>query len=97
MEFDVTAFMPEDGKLSIALKVVNDIGRGGLWQPSELRFFKKENSVLERSETVTYKGREKAHFDTVKLYALKHPGDKTVAVSLEYRIEGKGNLIHDLP
>ena len=49
--------------------------------------------VLERPETVTYKGREKAHHDTVKLYALKHPGDKTVAVSLEYRIEGKGKVV----
>ena len=93
MEFDITAFMPEDGKVSIALKVVNDIGRGGLWQPSELRFFKKENSVLERPEAVTYKGREKTHFDTVKLYALKHPGDKTVAVSLECRVEGKGKVV----
>ena len=93
MEFDITAFMPDDGKLSIALKVVNDIGRGGLWQPSELRFFKKENSILERPEAVVYKGRGKTHFDTVKLYMLKHPGDKTVAVSLEYRIEGKGKIV----
>ena len=93
MEFDITAFMPEDGKLSIALKVVNDIGRGGLWQPSELRFFKKENSVVERSEAVAYRGGPKAHHDLVKLYALKHPGDKTVAVGFEYRISGKGKIV----
>ena len=93
MEFDVTAFMPEDGRMSIALKVVNDIGGGGLWQPSELRFFRKENSVLERPDAVTYKGRGKMYFDTVKLYALKHPGDKMVAVSLEYRIVGNGKVV----
>ena len=93
MEFDITSFMPADGRLSIALKVVNDVSRGGLWQPSELRFFKKENSVLERAETVTYKGRNKTYFDTVKLYTLKYPGAKTVAVSFEYRIEGAGKVV----
>ena len=93
MEFDITAFMPADGKLSIALKVVNDINRGGLWQPSELRFFKKESSVLERPETVVYKGGSKAHHDLVKLYALKHPGDKTVGIEFEYRISGKGKIV----
>lgn len=42
LDFDITEFIPENGKITIALKVTNDVGGGGLWQPSSLRFF--ENS-----------------------------------------------------
>ena len=39
LEFDVTPFVGEDGRLAIALKVVNRIGRGGLVKPSRVLFF----------------------------------------------------------
>ena len=40
MSFDITRFIPADGKIVVSMKVVNDVNRGGLWQPSELRFMK---------------------------------------------------------
>ena len=39
LEFDVTPFVGDDGRLAIALKVVNRIGRGGLVKPSRVLFF----------------------------------------------------------
>ncbi|MBQ9786680.1 MAG: DUF4838 domain-containing protein [Lentisphaeria bacterium] len=41
-EFDITQFVPADGRITIALKVHNGQGRGGLWRPSHLHFFPGE-------------------------------------------------------
>ena len=51
LDFDITPFVPADGKVVIALKVTNEIGGGGLWQPSELRFFdvEKQEYVWDES------------------------------------------------
>lgn len=48
MEFDITEFIPSDGKIVIAVKVINEVRGGGLWRPSELRFFKPDKSAKER-------------------------------------------------
>lgn len=48
MEFDITEFVPEDGKVVIAVKVINEVLGGGLWRPSELRFFKSDKSAKEK-------------------------------------------------
>ena len=42
LEFDITDFIPADGDIVIALKVINELGGGGLWQPSDIRFFDAE-------------------------------------------------------
>jgi hypothetical protein len=42
MEFDITKCIPDDGKISIAVKITNDVRGGGLWRPSEIRFFKPD-------------------------------------------------------
>ncbi len=46
MEFDITEFIPENGKITIALKVVNNQGRGGLWRPSQIRFFNEDDMKI---------------------------------------------------
>ncbi len=43
MEFDITKFMPEDGKLSIAVKVTSTVGAGGIVKPCYLVFPNAEN------------------------------------------------------
>ena len=47
-EFGGTEFVPEDGKVVIAVKVINEVLGGGLWRPSELRFFKSDKSAKEK-------------------------------------------------
>jgi hypothetical protein len=44
LEFDVTQFLDDSGRLVIALKVMNQIGRGGLVKQSRLLFF-NDNDV----------------------------------------------------
>ena len=39
LDFDITKFIPQNGEITIVLKVTNEIGGGGLWKPSSLRFF----------------------------------------------------------
>ena len=43
MSFDITRFVPADGRIVISMKVINDVNKGGLWQPSELRFMEQES------------------------------------------------------
>ena len=43
MSFDITRFVPADGRIVISMKVINDVNKGGLWQPSELRFMKSNS------------------------------------------------------
>ncbi len=80
MEFDITDHIPADGKITIALRVLNEQARGGLWRPSQLNFFKKENSALTINPRTA----------PMPERSLKTFGSNMTVVDGAYRLTGSG-------
>ena len=91
MEFDVTTWLRPGERNVFSVKLINEIANGGIWQPVELRFFSVEDNVFERLEVVRYDAGKTTH-DIVRSNNFRHPGDKSVAVTFEYRLTGKARL-----
>ena len=82
-EFDITKFVPADGKIVISLKVTNEIGGGGLWKESEIRFFDTENQVYRWDENFLRKNLTKARGYKQYLFPVELPEG-----GFAYRVNG---------
>ncbi len=49
LDFDITRFLIPDGENVVVVKVINEVGNGGLWRPSQIRFFTNDTRVTADS------------------------------------------------
>ncbi len=77
LEFDITGFLHASGPNLIALKVINESGNGGLWQPSQIRFF--DNIAAINGDSAYFQA-NKTKFRGMDKYIFleKEPGGQTI-------------------